>query len=108
MFAKVGEEGVELLDEQKILKAIEKKALGFSFDEIVEEYSQDENGNSVLCKRKITKKVNPPDLTALKFLLEEGEISDISKMTDKQLLEEKQRLLKLLKENEEKHEDGDV
>ena len=98
------------MDEQEILQALEKKALGFAFDEVVEEYCQDENGNSVLCKRKITKKINPPDLAALKFLLESNDLSDdaISKMTDKELLEEKNRLLKILKENEEKDENANV
>lgn len=95
------------MDEQEILQALEKKAFGFAFDEVVEEYSPDENGKPVLCKRKITKKVNPPDLAALKFLLESDELSDdaISKMTDKELLEEKERLLKILKEKE-KDEDA--
>ncbi len=98
------------MDEQELLQALERKALGFAFDEVVEEYSQDENGKPVLCKRKITKKINPPDLAALKFLLESENLSDdaISKMTDKELLEEKNRLLKILKENEEKNEDAKV
>ena len=98
------------MDEKEIMQTIEKKAMGYAFDEVVEEYSQDENGKPVLCKRKITRKVNPPDLTALKFLLDSGELSDdaISKMTDKELLREKNRLLKILKEKEEKNENADV
>lgn len=95
------------MDEQEIFQALEKKAFGFTFDEVVEEYSPDENGKPVLCKRKITKKINPPDLAALKFLLESDDLPDdaISKMTDKELLEEKERLLKILKEKE-KDEDA--
>ncbi len=93
------------MDEQEILHALEKKALGFSFDEVVEEYCQDENGKPVLSKRKITKKINPPDISALKFLLEREHLSEdmISNMSDKQLLEEKKRLLKILKENEDEN-----
>lgn len=92
------------MDEQEIRDALCKRALGFESDEIVEEYIADENGNAVLSKRKITKKFNPPDITALRFLLEESNLcdDDISKMTDEELLNEKQRLLALLKEKEEK------
>lgn len=99
------------MNEEEIKQALLKKALGFECDEIVEEYTADENGNSILSKRKITKKVNPPDLNALRFLLERAELSDddIAKMTDKQLLAEKERLLQLLKEKEKKEdENGDV
>ncbi len=93
--------------EDEIKDALLKKALGFACDEIVEEYSTDEKGNSVLTKRKITKKFNPPDVSALKFLLEQNEFSDdeISKMTDQQLIQEKERLLQLLKEKEKQNED---
>ena len=91
-----------MLDEN-IKDALLKKAIGFERDEIVEEYTTDENGNAVLSKRKITKKVNPPDVNALKFLLEQNSLFDdeISKMTDEQLLAEKERLLQLLKEKED-------
>lgn len=92
------------MDEQEIRMALCKRAVGFECDEIVEEYVTDEQGNSVLSKRKITKKFNPPDVTALRFLLEQSSLSDddLSKMTDEQLLKEKKRLLSLLKEEEEK------
>lgn len=92
--------------DQEFKDALMKKALGFESDEIVEEYSTDEKGNSILSKRKITKKFNPPDVTALKFLLEQSQIYDdeISKMTDEELLKERDRLLKLLKEEETKNE----
>lgn len=98
-----------MLDE-KIKDALLKKAVGFESDEIIEEYVADENGNSVLSKRKITKKYNPPDVVALKFLLEEeGQFDDeISKMSDEELLKERDRLLQLLKEKESQNEDADV
>ena len=44
--------------DDEIKEALVKKALGFSCDEIVEEYSADEQGNPILTKRKITKKIN--------------------------------------------------
>ena len=99
------------MNEDEIKQALLKKALGYESDEVVEEYSTDENGKPVLSKRKITKKSNPPDINALRFLFEQSELSDdeIEKMTDKQLLQEKERLLQLLKEKEkEEDEDGNL
>lgn len=99
------------MNEEEIKNALLKKALGYESDEIVEEYTTDENGNSILSKRKITKKYNPPDINALRFLLEQSDLSndEISKMSDKQLLQEKQRLLQLLKQKEkEENEDGNL
>ena len=87
---------------EDIKKALLKKALGFCSDEIVEEYSLDEQGNSVLNKRKVTKKYNPPDISAMKILLEKENVLDdrLSHMTMSELKKEKKRLLKLLKEEE--------
>ncbi len=99
------------MNEEEIKNALLKKALGYESDEIVEEYTTDENGNSILSKRKITKKFNPPDINALRFLLEQSDLpnDEISKMSDKQLLQEKQRLLQLLKQKEkEENEDGNL
>ncbi len=99
------------MNEEQIKDALLKKALGYESDEIVEEYTTDENGQAVLSKRKITKKFNPPDINALRFLLEQLSLSDdeISHMTDSQLIQEKERLLQLLKEKEkEKNENGNL
>ena len=87
---------------EELKKALLKKALGFSSDEIVEEYSLDESGNSVLNKRKVTKKYNPPDISAMKLLLEKEDLTDdkLSQMTLSELKKEKKRLLKELKEEE--------
>ena len=99
------------MNEEQIKDALLKKALGYESDEIVEEYTTDENGQAVLSKRKITKKFNPPDINALRFLLEQLSLSDdeIWHMTDSQLIQEKERLLQLLKEKEkEKNENGNL
>ena len=91
------------MEDKDLKDALYKKAVGFLSDEIVEEYSLDENGNSVLNKRKVTKKFNPPDINAVKFLMEQkGLFSDekLSHMTLSELKEEKKRLLKLLKEEQ--------
>lgn len=97
-----------VVNDEEIKEALLKKAIGYESDEIVEEYTSDENGNPILSKRKITKKFNPPDINALRFLLEQGQVSDdeISKMTDKQLMQEKDRLLQLLKQKEKENENA--
>ncbi len=98
------------VDEEEIMKALVKRALGYESDEIVEEYTADENGNAVLSKRKITKRYNPPDINALRFLMEQDELSDVelSQMTDAELIKEKNRLLQLLKEKEKENENGNL
>jgi hypothetical protein len=83
---------VENIKEAK--KALLKKALGFKTKEIVEEYSTSD-GEIVLTKKKVTQKTVPPDCMAIKMLMEE-QVGGY--LTDEELLEEKDRLLKLLKE----------
>lgn len=82
---------------EKYKKILEKKALGYDATEVVEEYVSDDSGEVKLTKKKITKKNVPPDLTALKMLIDQTE-SSLSEMSDEQLEEELQRLLKLLNE----------
>lgn len=53
------------------------------------------DGEYKLVKRKVTTREIPPDIKAVKLLLDGG--SD-ENFTDEELEEEKQRLLKLLKE----------
>lgn len=97
------------MDEQELRQALCKRAIGFESDEIVEEYVADENGKPMLSKRKITKKFNPPDINALRFLLEQNNLldDDISKMTDEELLRERDRLLSLLKDEKVKEEENE-
>lgn len=85
----------------KYLKALVKKALGYETTEIVEEYVSDDAGDIKLTKKKVTQKNVPPDISAIKMLLDQTEIS-VSEMTDEQLEREKERLLKLLNEFNEK------
>ena len=77
--------------------ALVKKALGYDCTEVVEEYVSGDEGEIRLTKKKVTKKNVPPDITAIKLLIDQNE-QPIDQMTDEQLEEEKQRLLKLLKE----------
>lgn len=83
--------------DEDIIKSLLKKATGYTFDEIVEEYSVKEDGGVELTKKKITTKHYPPDGSALKTYLELTGGNDVSKFSDEELEKEKTRLLKLLK-----------
>lgn len=91
-------------EEDKIKAALLKKALGYSASETVEEYTIDEDGESKLLKKKVTKKHFSPDIAAVKVLLEryyktyEEKVLD---MSDEDLLKEKQVLEQLLKGEKE-------
>lgn len=86
--------------EDDVKKALIKKATGYDAAEITEEYCVGENGEVALSKRKVIKKNVPPDVAAIKYLLEcEGGFEkNVSEMTEEELLAEKERLLKQLKE----------
>lgn len=86
------------MENKDIAAALKKVALGFSVEEITEEYGV-EDGEVKLIKRRETRKDVPPDLKAVKMLLEES--FNVSSMTDEELEQEKQRLLKVLKENKD-------
>lgn len=72
-----------------------KCAVGFDTSEIVEEYTVDE-GELKLVKRKVTKRDVPPDIKAVKMLLD-GE-ADASQMSDEELEERREKLIAMLKE----------
>ena len=79
-----------------IESALVKKALGYDATETVEEYAETSDGEVKLTKKKVTVKNVPPDMSALKYLLEERQ-KQVGDMTDEQLKEEKIRLLNLIK-----------
>lgn len=54
------------------------------------------DGELKLVKRKVTKRDIPPDIKAVKLLLDGKE-----ELSDEELEEEKQKLLKMLKENDD-------
>ena len=84
---------------KKLEKALLDKALGYTTQEVVEEYGYT-GEDFVLQKRKTSTKSYPPDLSALQILLENkgGDESYYEKLTDEELEKEKQRLLNLFKE----------
>ena len=91
-----------IVDKEKEISALLLKvAKGCKVAEVTEEYAE-VDGQLKLLKCKKTKKEIPPDLKALQLLIGNGEISDVSKMTDEELETEKKRLLAALQEKSEK------
>ena len=89
------------LNSDGIKRAIVKRALGYDVEEVVEEYAQSKEGEIVLTKKKVTLKNVPPDVSALKILIDLGDGEKVESLSDEELNAEKQRLLKLLQvENE--------
>ena len=84
---------------ENLLCAVRKKAEGYTQEECVEEYGVSE-GQLSLCKRKVTIKEVPPDLGAVKMLMEMGGENPYEKMSEEELENEKNRLLNLLKEKQ--------
>ena len=77
-----------------------KRALGYDSSETVEEYTADGEDMTIV-RKKITTKNVPPDISAAKILLEDlTDKNEVGKLTDEQLKQEKERLLKLLKEKD--------
>lgn len=88
--------------DKDIEKALIKKALGYTQEEMVEEYAKVDD-DIVLSKRKITKKDVPPDMSAIKFLMTVKDISnkDIKNMSLKELESEREKYKQILENYEE-------
>lgn len=85
---------MELKD--KLKQTLIKKATGYKVEESVCEYGM-EDDQIKLVKKKVSTKYYPPDLSAINMLLNEKE-TDYKSFTDEELEEEKQKILKLIKE----------
>ena len=88
---------------QAIKGALIKKALGYTSTEIIEEYSNGEDG-LVLQKKKVTSKDIPPDIQSFKALLDiQGDKANAFEgMSDEELLKEKEEIIKLISQKEQK------
>lgn len=86
--------------DKEIIDAVRRKAVGYSTTERTEELQMDDNGQMQTVKVRLVTKEVPPDITAVKCLMDMDNGSDIEKMTAEQLAAEKMRLLLLLKENQ--------
>ncbi len=84
--------------ESDLRAAIVKRALGYDSTEIIEEYTEGEQGQVKLVKRKVTTKNVPPDTAALKLLLDDCS-APITDLSDEQLEAERLRLLKTLSQS---------
>ncbi len=83
-------------ESEEVKKALFKCATGLSASEVVEEFAVDE-GELRLVKKKVTKRDIPPDIKAVKMLIE---ASDMGGATEEELAMEREKLLKILKEGE--------
>jgi hypothetical protein len=79
-------------------RAVKKKAMGYVSVETVEEYACSD-GELVLQKRKIKKTDVPPDVSAVKLMLEISTLLQ-DDMTEEEVKKEKERLIRLLTEVE--------
>lgn len=86
-------------DSEKLEKSLFKKAIGYSVDEVVEEYVNEEN-EMRLVKKKVTKKHIPPDVSAARALLEkcaENELTNLQNMSDADLEDLRKKVLEEIK-----------
>ena len=87
------------MNDDGVKKALVRCAVGFDTSEVVEEYTM-ADGELKLVKRKVTRRDVPPDIKAVKLLLD-GE-ADIGGMSDEELEERRKKLLAMLENNAEK------
>lgn len=80
--------------EDDVKDALKKCAVGFGTSEVVEEFSV-EDGELKLVKKKVTRRDIPPDIKAVKMLLDE---SGVCSLSDGELEAERQKLCEMLKE----------
>ena len=83
--------------EDAILGALKKCAVGLETNEVVEEFGV-EDGELRLIKKKVTKRDIPPDIKAVKMLIDGGGVDGLS---IEELEEEKKKLISLLNKEEE-------
>lgn len=81
----------------KIQKSLMKKALGYRYNEVIEEYTIGEDGEK-LSKKKVTTKDVPPDIAAVKLLLDSLNVehNDFENMSDSELKNEIEKALSLI------------
>ena len=85
------------MNDEGVKKALVKCAVGFDTSEIVEEYTVDE-GELKLVKRKATRRDVPPDIKAVKMLLD-GE-GNVGGMSDEELEKRRKKLIEMLREGD--------
>lgn len=81
--------------DDSVKDALKKCAVGFDTSEVVEEFSV-VDGELKLIKKKVTRRDIPPDIKAVKMLLDGQPAAEY---TDEELMAERQKLMELLKED---------
>ena len=79
--------------EDEVVRALKKCAVGFGTSEVVEEFGV-QDGELILVKKKVTRRDIPPDIKAVKMLMDESSCANLS---DDELEEEREKLINLLK-----------
>ena len=87
--------------DDKLNKVLVKRALGYSYKEVIEEYQQD-GDDLKLIKKKVSKKIVPPDINAVKILLDKNNEDELcfDAISDEELLKMKEELLLEINEND--------
>ncbi len=87
---------------EKTIKAIKQLLAGLVTKEEINEYQvDDKSGQMKLIKQRVKINSIPPNADIIKLLLnKQGRSEDYENYTDEELLEEKQKLLNQLKEEE--------
>ena len=91
---------------QKLKEALIKKAVGYVSKEWVDELVVDPDTQEMrVVKRKVTKKQVAPDLSAAKLLFEitGDKTYDLTSMSDQDLQNEREKLLQIIGENDDKN-----
>ena len=81
---------------ESVKEALTKCAVGLSASEVIEEFAV-EDGELKLVKKKVTRREIPPDIKAVKLLLESETVVGA---TDEELAAEREKLIKMLKEGD--------
>lgn len=89
---------------EDLIKALLKKAKGYEAKEVVDEFVMDDGNRPILNKRKVTYKEVPPDINAVKAIAELTLEKDYKDYTPDELVKEKTRLLRELKDLDKKSE----
>ena len=81
---------------ESVKEALTKCAVGLSASETIEEFAV-EDGELKLVKKKVTRREIPPDIKAVKMLLDSESTVGA---TDEELAAERENLIKMLKEGD--------
>lgn len=105
---KIKKKTIKIKDNKvNIEEVLLKKAVGYTTEEITEEFNKVDD-NLVLNKRKVSTKSYPPDLSALQILLEkfDNDVDEFENYSLEDLRRERKRLLKELEKYEKEEDNG--